>query len=437
MTSFAVVDARQLARVCNADGVFRLAARFWTGSLILDFGQSSDSGFAEVRPRLVLSVIDGVAGADGLPGRAEMVRGHVAIEAAGDIWEALLAEVPPPQCNDLGSARHLGLKVSGDQEAFAQHFGAIARVIELLRHERHGLPSSSGPHASNHLASVDSPVGRYHHVELGADRQDHRLYVETAGQGIPLLLQHTAGAHGAQWRHLFEDRWITEHFQLVAYDLPFHGKSLPPQGKEWWSEPYRLTTEFLMSIPLAVADALALDRPVFMGCSIGGLLALDLARFHADRFRAVIGVEPSLKVEANYDAMTHLWHPRIDSAYKAALMEGLMAPQSPEAFRKETAFVYSQGWPAAFLGDVYFYVVDHDLRSEADQIDTSKVAVHLLSGEYDWSATPEAGRLAHEAIVGSTWTLMEGVGHFPMSENPEAFLSYLKPVLEGVLAASR
>ena len=63
------------------------------------------------------------------------------------------------------------------------------------------------------------------------------------------------------------------------------------------------------------------------------------------------------------------------------------------------------------------------------------MAVHLLSGEYDWSATPAAGRAAHEAIPGSTWTLMEGVGHFPMSENPEVFLDYLKPLLSALLTA--
>jgi pimeloyl-ACP methyl ester carboxylesterase len=28
--------------------------------------------------------------------------------------------------------------------------------------------------------------------------------------------------------------------------------------------------------------------------------------------------------------------------------------------------------------------------------------------------------------------VMEGLGHFPMSENPEKFLEYLKPVLEMV-----
>lgn len=282
------------------------------------------------------------------------------------------------------------------------------------------------------MARFDSPVGRYVHFDLAG--HDHRVYFEEAGAGIPILLQHTAGAHGSQWRHLFEDERITSRFRLIAYDLPFHGKSLPPATDAWWTREYLLTTEFLMSVPVALAAALELDRPVYMGCSIGGLLALDLARYHGDRFRAVIGLEPALKVEGNLDALRGFWHPRVSNEYKAALMYGLMAPTSPEPFRRETVFVYSQGWPPAFLGDLYFYITDHDLRGEAAKVDTTQCAVHLLSGEYDYSATPALGRAAHDAIPGSTWALMEGIGHFPMSENPERFIAALLPVLDRIAA---
>jgi pimeloyl-ACP methyl ester carboxylesterase len=414
------MDAKQLAQQCNDDGVFAMAARCWTGSLSLDV----DDG-------LTLVIEDGrvtpVADPEPDPDRA----GAVVLRAPTEVWDALLAAVPPPQCSDLASARYRGLRIEGNEETFWQHYGAIVRVVELLRRDAHGRSPSEGPRPLGDGPTFDTPIGRYLAVDL--DGHPHRLYVETAGHGIPVLLQHTAGAHGSQWRHLFEDRWLTERFQLIAYDLPFHGKSLPPSSREWWSETYQLTTERLMAVPLAVADAMALVDPLFIGCSIGGLLALDLARHHPDRFRAVIGVEPALKVEGKLAAMQNLWHPRVDSGYKATLMEGLVAPQSPEAFKKETAFVYAQGWPPAFLGDIYFYVEDHDLRAEAAEIDTSQVEVHLLSGAYDWSATPDAGREAHEAIAGSTWQLMEDVGHFPMSENPSRFLEYLRPVLEGVL----
>jgi pimeloyl-ACP methyl ester carboxylesterase len=258
------------------------------------------------------------------------------------------------------------------------------------------------------------------------------LEVDPVVEAVEVEVHVAAGAHGAQWRHLLEDERVTSRFRCIAYDLPYHGKSLPPDGKAYWAEEYRLTREFLMSVPVVLAQALGLDRPVFMGCSIGGLLALDLARYHPKCFRAVIGLEPALKVDSDPDALRGLWHPRVSNEFKAALMYGLMSPTSPEARRRETVFVYSQGWPPAFLGDLYFYTVDHDLRDEAAGIDTEVIPVHLLTGEYDWSATVDHGEAAHAAVAGSTFTVMEGLGHFPMSEDPERFLEYLLPVLDRI-----
>ncbi len=125
------------------------------------------------------------------------------------------------------------------------------------------------------MARFDAAVGRY--VYLTIDGTEYRVYFEDAGTGIPLLLQHTAGADGRQWRHLLEDAGVRRHFRMIAYDLPYHAKSVPPTGVEWWKQEYRLTRDFLMKVPVTLARELDLDRPVFMGCSIGGHLAADLA----------------------------------------------------------------------------------------------------------------------------------------------------------------
>jgi pimeloyl-ACP methyl ester carboxylesterase len=122
----------------------------------------------------------------------------------------------------------------------------------------------------------------------------------------------------------------------------------------------------------------------------------------------------------------------VGNDYKARLMNGLMSPTSPEAYRKETSAVYASGWPPSFRGDLWYYVADYDLRGEAGAIDTARTPVHILTGEYDASGTLEHGQAAHQAIPGSTWAAMPGLGHFPMSENPEAFLTHLLPVLERV-----
>lgn len=285
------------------------------------------------------------------------------------------------------------------------------------------------------MARFANLTGRY--VYLAVDGVEYRVYFEESGAGVPLLLQHTAGADGRQWRHLLEDEWIAARFRLIAYDLPYHGKSLPPAGVEWWKQEYKLTQAFFMKFVVALARELGLDRPVYMGCSMGGHLAGDLALHHAGDFRAVIGVEASLTSKGQDSILPWFWHPRLGNESKPSLMYSLTAPQSPERFRQETIWTYSQGAPPVFKGDLHYYAVEHDLTGQAGKIDTRRVGVHLLGGEYDWSAAPADVRALADQIPGASFTEMKGVGHFPMCENPEAFQRYLRPVLESILAAGR
>ncbi len=405
----------RFAEACNADGEFRLAARHWTGGLRLE----RPSGDLAVR------VADGAVSAGPVDRGGA---GVIALCAPEATWEKLLAARPPRFFKDISQLTSAtDMAVDADPVLFAQYYPAVMRAVELLRPPLAvPAPVERRPHGS-----IDAPVGRYIHLDLQG--QDYRIYFEEAGQGIPVLLQHTAGCHGVQWRHLFERPEITSRFRLIAYDLPFHGKSLPPVGPKWWAEEYRLEAGFLRSVPVTLARALDLDRPVYMGCSVGGLLALDLALHHPDVFSAVIAVEGALNIDVPFEALDALWHPQISNDYKARMMDSLMSPTSPEAYRKETSQVYAAGWPPAFRGDLWYYVVDCDLRETASGIDTSRVAVHILNGEYDTSGAMELGQAAHAAIAGSTWRGMDGVGHFPMSENPDAFMDYLLPILDRIV----
>jgi len=422
----ALPEAREWAQRCANDGEFQLAARHWNGGVSLEVGDQ----------RLNLSVIDGVPDAaaaqakgEGVTTVSDATAGCFSLQGDDAFWSRMLAGPPPRFHTDLLAAlgTGVGLRVAGDRLAYAQYYGAAMRAIELLRPERNNTTVAPRTAVST---LFDAPLGRYAHLSLAG--LDYRIYFEEAGQGIPVLLQHTAGCHGSQWRHLFEDSRITDHFRLIAYDLPYHGKSLPPTGAPWWTEKYDLRGEFLRSVPLALAAALELDNPVFIGCSVGGLLALDLALRHADKFRAVVSVEGALHIPGSLDAMSDLWHPQISNDYKARAMEGLMSPDSPLPYVKETSFVYASGWPQSFIGDLHYYIADYDLRDRASEIDTDEVAVHILSGEYDHSGTSELGKAAHEAIAGSTWSEMKNVGHFPMSENPAEFIDYLLPVLNKI-----
>jgi pimeloyl-ACP methyl ester carboxylesterase len=286
------------------------------------------------------------------------------------------------------------------------------------------------------MARRSKIVGSY--LYLPVDGVEYRVYYEEAGSGIPLVLQHTASADNRQWRHLLEDEDVTRHFRVIAHDLPLHGKSLPPESERWWEREYRLTKDFFETFVLELCAALELERPVFMGCSMGGHLAIDLAIDHPGAFRAVIGLEAGLQTRGTAPPRLQEWffHPRLSNDFKPALMYTMMGPASPERYRRETTFVYSQGAPAVFKGDLYYYGIEHDVTETARSIDTSRTAVYVLGGEYDWSGRPEVCRALAGEIAGSYYRELEGLGHFPMCEHPERFKEYLLPVLDQIRAAS-
>lgn len=61
-------------------------------------------------------------------------------------------------------------------------------------------------------------------------------------------------------------------------------------------------------------------------------------------------------------------------------------------------------------------------------------ALDLLTGEYDFSCTPEDTLRTAPAIPGARVTIMKGLGHFAMSEDPARFRQYLLPVLDEIRA---
>jgi pimeloyl-ACP methyl ester carboxylesterase len=278
---------------------------------------------------------------------------------------------------------------------------------------------------------VEPMIGRYVHVDI--DGEMHRIYFEESGAGVPLVCLHTAGSDGRQWRHLLADIEFTKDFRIIAFDMPWHGKSNPPAG--WNGDEYQLTTARYTQTIRAFCKALKLGQPVVMGCSIGGRIVLNLAIDHAAEFRALIGLEAADFQQPWYDT-TWLNRPDVHGGEVcAALVSGLIAPQSPKVSRDETLWAYRQGGPGVFKGDLHFYRVDGDLRGRVESIDTGICPLYLLTGEYDFSCTPEDTRRTAASIPGARVIVMEQLGHFPMSENPEQFRRYIAPVLAEILNA--
>jgi len=113
--------AERLASRCNGDGEFRLAARFWDGSLSIDIGAGP----------LDLVVEGGVIE----PGTAARNGGYIGLRGPAETWAKVLSPVPPPFHNDIMPAMAFGIVIEGEEETWWQYYPAVRRVVDLLREE--------------------------------------------------------------------------------------------------------------------------------------------------------------------------------------------------------------------------------------------------------------------------------------------------------------
>jgi pimeloyl-ACP methyl ester carboxylesterase len=416
-------DVESVAAAAARDPALGLSARFWSADIVFRMGEEPYR----------LQVRDGKV--------ARFARDHsdaaadVSISGPAEAWEKLLRAVPPAPYQDprFGGQR-VGFVVEGDLAgAMAPYYAAILDFLAVLRKARSG-PSPARP-VPRVERRFDAAVGRYMYVDVAGVQQ--RIYFEEAGTGkVPLILQHTAGADGRQWRHLLEDPDFQRLFRMISYDLPYHGRSLPPTTERWWETEYALSRDVLIETITAISRGLDLDRPVYMGCSIGGFLAPDLALYRPEEFRAVVGLNAGLGIDPakrNRESEASWAHPRVGGQWRAAAMLANTSPKSPEAYRRETGWIYDQGAQVAMTGDLTYYNQDHDLtEAQAARIDTSKIPVYLLTGEYDQLAYEDGTARLARAIKGSHFEVVPGLGHFGPSENPEDFKAALLPLFEKI-----
>ena len=279
------------------------------------------------------------------------------------------------------------------------------------------------------MADIEFEPIIWRYLSVEAEGATYRVHVEEAGGGVPLLCLHTAGADSRQYRHVLNDREVTDRFRVIAFDLPYHGRSTP--ADQWWLKKYRLTTQSYLAMIRAVWLKLGLERPVVMGCSMGGAIVLKVAAEFQDELAGIVGLESSAYAPGRYNELLH--HPAIHGGELAASYTyGLNAPTSPEGSRRENWWYYSQSGPGVYQGDVHFYSNDWDGREDIKRIDTNRCKVALLTGEYDYSCTPEMTEKVAASIPGSRMTIMKGMGHFPMIENYRDFRPYLLQALDHV-----
>jgi pimeloyl-ACP methyl ester carboxylesterase len=105
-----------------------------------------------------------------------------------------------------------------------------------------------------------------------------RLHYAVGGDGSPLVLVHGLGGTIENWRGLAPA--LAARHRVLVPDLPGHGRSLPlPEARD---------VDALAEAVLGIADAEKIGGGVWIGHSLGGLVALRAAVLRPDVVRGLV-----------------------------------------------------------------------------------------------------------------------------------------------------
>lgn len=256
------------------------------------------------------------------------------------------------------------------------------------------------------------------------------------GDAVPLICLH--GGPGANWLHVKPYEVLADERQVVFYDQLGSGNSVVNEAHD----PAMWTPELFVEEVGVVREALGLDRVHVLGHSWGGMLGMQYATTQPEGL-------VSLVVESSPPSVP-AWMPEIQRVrselppeVEATLRkhEEAGTTDDPEYHEAEMEFYKRhlcrvEPWPdwlnecfavmdanpevyRHMNGPSEFHVVgtirDWDITGELGRIQTPTL---LFCGRYD-EVTPATVEIAHRAIPGSEFVVLEESSHMAQAEEPK------------------
>lgn len=383
---------------------------------------------------VIVGINDGNAGFDFGPAHA----GTFGVSASNSDWEQFFADkLVRPYQSYWGMLRVLGhedgLGVLGDQRAFAQNARLWRIVLDRMRDAVRGqkVKVALDEPPPEEFEGEDSVTGKYLRIEA-KEYGKVKIFYEFAGSGpLTILFLHTAGSDSRQYHSLMNNTQMQQRATMYAFDLPAHGRS--SLGSKQSPQGYGLTEEAYLESIDKVIKGLKLSNVIVCGASMAGHVCLAVA-IKAQEM-GVIGSIPCEGCDHLEFTQPIYETEGLDSSLlNPERVCGMCAPTSPEYYKRQIWWQYSSQGYGIFLGDLKFYFRGWDGRGRVENIDTRACPVYMLTGEYDYSCTAEASQATADKIPGAKFEAMPGLGHFPLTENPQAVLPYLNRALDFIEA---
>ena len=239
------------------------------------------------------------------------------------------------------------------------------------------------------------------------------IHFEEWGEGKPLLLVHGLGMSAHLWVHQVEA--FAAHYRLIAVDLRGFGRSSKPRT------PGSYAIEALARDVAAVARALELESPHFLGTSMGGFVGQALALAEPGLCRSFVLCHTGSRMSIPPDVLAA----RVESLQKEPLSEyaklvvaQALAPGASPELRRWLAEQIEANDAHAYAQVLTEGLRDFDVTERVAAIETPAL---VLVGALDRVIPPREGRALAARLPEARLVEIEDVGHLSYAERPEAF----------------
>jgi pimeloyl-ACP methyl ester carboxylesterase len=382
----------------NSDPAWQEATRWFTARV--GFRHDSGMGTLDLRDGRVVSATDG----------PHPLGNDIVLAAPDREWLRVCAGD-----TDFfqGTSPGLGeISIEGNAVGAMRNVKALVLALQGMRQvsgpaperpEPSPEPSPSGQETAGHYVVVDGI----------------RTYYEEAGQGPAVLCFHAACQDTLMYRHVLDG--LSDEYRVISVDAPSHAKSLEPRGGE-----FRSLTEHA-SFNERLIEALGLDQPALVGCSMGGNLVLEMGSRQPDAYAAIISCEGADYTPTMSQFLLDMLlvnGQQIVECYA----QSLTGNRTPADRAREVVWQIRRVNPEVMVGDLTGYA-GFDKRDAVGRI---KAPVLLLRGESDWLVSQEQVEATASRIPGSRIAVLAGTGHYPMIENPREFNDAVRGFLHDV-----
>jgi 3-oxoadipate enol-lactonase len=295
---------------------------------------------------------------------------------------------------------------------------------DIITAKAHCYPSGNEyRHGVRHFLS-----GRVKNGNL-VPKEDQHMEVTGNGHGFHCVLEGPEGApcvvlsHGlatdlAMWDPLVPH--LVSHYRVLRYDARGHGRTQATAGD--------YTLEQLGGDAIAIVDALGLERPHFVGLSMGGMVGMGLALDHPGRFASVTVCDARGEAPQQYrDAWTERSRKVRESGIEA-MVEPSVTRWFTERFQRDEPgkIAWMRDMIRRTTPDGYCGCASALRRLDYERrLGSIAIPMLFLVGEADKGAPPDAMRGMHEKTPGSRFATIAGAGHISVVEQPAAFAEAL------------